>query len=588
MDAFDQLTLELFGDFRNRSEENWLFSQSTRSNSISSSASSTTMEAAKAERANKKRTFTRSLNRVKKELEKGKVDKFRMQSAMESMIQAHRNLVEAGEKVFQLLPSGDSPEDKAELKEEEDYMEAEDDKFHEVQTAVAERLKPADTGAPAPQVCAYELAKRRLKVQLKIAKDATKGPIITEMEEVRDGLKRVFQRVEVAYDQKAATLRLDSKESKELEVGYQELHSEYHQQLLEIVKLVKTKEESSLPPGVRFPTVKLAEFDGQYIKFRQWWDQFESSVHNNDRIPTNAKLLMLLNHLKGEARRSVEHYPAEDSSYEPMRAAIKERFGQNAIILQEVVQAMISHTAKGFSPADCRDTLDGMIGHLQTLRAIGAQVDEGPSAGTYIAVILPKLRQEYRRVWYKYVHDRRTEDKVKIKAKASADGAGGGATTDKSEFPTLAEFLSVMNREIDADRKASTAPARTERREDKKQAATALVTQGQDRSELQKKDYPKQKKPGQNKTSSERPAKQRACGLCKVLATASNGHAGEKCPEVKRLSPKERYQRVKETNGCVKCLNELHRSEECPRQGQLCQVNGCQGVHHPLVHFSNQ
>ena len=143
-----------------------------------------------------------------------------------------------------------------------------------------------------------------------------------------------------------------------------------------------------------------------------------------------------------------------------------------------------------------------------------------------------------------------------------------------------------MNREIDADRKSWTAPARAERREEKRATATALVTQGQDGHKTR--DKPKQKKTGQGKANGGVAAKPKGCGICGLLASAKNGHQGEKCPEIKSLTPRERYDKVRESGGCVKCLNEIHRSEDCPRQGRMCQTDGCQGAHHPLVHFTRQ
>ena len=323
---------------------------------------------------------------------------------------------------------------------------------------------------------------------------------------------------------------------------------------------------------VRYPVVKIDDFDGTFAKFRQWSDYFDQTVHKNDRIPVVMKFNMLRQSLKGEAKKCIEHFTFAADSYEPARSALKRRFGQDAMILGDVVSTMTAYTPKGFSASECRETLDAMQGHLQTLRTVGAEVDTGTSAGTYIAVILPKLKHDYRKTWHKHVQEKYPNG-----------------------FPPLTEFFSVIGREIDADRKASTSTAKgsteRERHKDRPYKATALATQkpagGKKGSRPQGVKKTSRKPERTKSTEPQEPKKglpPPGCGICGTLASSQNRHDAADCPEGRRLSPKERGDRVRAARACFSCLNQGHMVSTCPRRLERCDIGGCTGRHHPLIH----
>uniref|UniRef100_A0A5S6QQ15 DUF1758 domain-containing protein n=1 Tax=Trichuris muris TaxID=70415 RepID=A0A5S6QQ15_TRIMR len=66
-------------------------------------------------------------------------------------------------------------------------------------------------------------------------------------------------------------------------------------------------------------------------------------------------------------------------------------------------------------------------------------------------------------------------------------------------------------------------------------------------------------------------------------AACSGNHSLSDCVDFKKLGIDHRWQLVKKRKLCFSCLQGKHPSREC-RQSKLCGVNGCDSIHHPLLH----
>ena len=419
MEAADRLVREVLGgpDTSSESSSASDYEMAPTTTGAGSPSMAGTIDEFRKERAGKKSTFTRRITQANKALEKRPVDLEEIRKVLRDVEKAHEALTAAHEKVCSLLPAnlGDEDQESKILhKTEEEYIEPVDDEFNSITKTLEEQVKLllAPTGTPK-RVSLMNICTLRLQSRLKTAENTLKeaNPASSDLEEVRENLKKAHSAFEDAFSEYVVTLEENSQEYMEAARSMRHLDADFQECMRATGKMLRDKTNAS--SAVRFQPVKIAEFDGQYVKFRQWWDQFTATIHRNEQLPVNTKLTMLLNSLRGEAKKAVEHFRFEDSSYEPVRQALQARFGQDTIILQEVVMAMINLQPKGSGAAECRETLETMTGHLQTLRAVGAQVDEGPSAGTFIAIILPKLRHDHRKVWYKYVHDRQQDRKDK-------------------------------------------------------------------------------------------------------------------------------------------------------------------------------
>ena len=81
-----------------------------------------------------------------------------------------------------------------------------------------------------------------------------------------------------------------------------------------IVQMVKVQEETikslqSKPAvGVKLPELSLPKFNGDPLKWTEFWDLYKATIHENVRISNVQKLAYLRNQLEGTALETVEGY----------------------------------------------------------------------------------------------------------------------------------------------------------------------------------------------------------------------------------------------------------------------------------------
>ncbi|KRY08441.1 hypothetical protein T12_14619 [Trichinella patagoniensis] len=78
--------------------------------------------------------------------------------------------------------------------------------------------------------------------------------------------------------------------------------------------------------NVRLPVCALPNFDGDVTKFREFWNQFESSVQQQRDLADAVKLVYLRNCLTGDALRAITGLRAANADYQAAIRRFKERF----------------------------------------------------------------------------------------------------------------------------------------------------------------------------------------------------------------------------------------------------------------------
>ncbi|KRZ49357.1 hypothetical protein T02_12201 [Trichinella nativa] len=78
--------------------------------------------------------------------------------------------------------------------------------------------------------------------------------------------------------------------------------------------------------NVRLPRCALPKFDGDVTKFREFWNRFESSVHQQRDLADAVKLVYLRNCLTGDALGAIAGLSAANADYQVAVRGLKERF----------------------------------------------------------------------------------------------------------------------------------------------------------------------------------------------------------------------------------------------------------------------
>ncbi|VDK53065.1 unnamed protein product [Anisakis simplex] len=87
--------------------------------------------------------------------------------------------------------------------------------------------------------------------------------------------------------------------------------------------------------NIKLPKLELPMFSGNILKWPEFWSAFEAAV-DRQPIPDINKLNYLLSSLKGFAHEVVEGYAVTSSNYRVVVSVLKERFGNERIIIKSL------------------------------------------------------------------------------------------------------------------------------------------------------------------------------------------------------------------------------------------------------------
>ena len=93
--------------------------------------------------------------------------------------------------------------------------------------------------------------------------------------------------------------------------------------------------ETSAHGSVKLPKLEIPHFDGNILKFRDFWDAFEVCVDSNRRLAAVEKFTYLKSKLQGDALKAVDGLSLNNGNYTVAVRILKERFGDE----QDVISA---------------------------------------------------------------------------------------------------------------------------------------------------------------------------------------------------------------------------------------------------------
>ena len=119
----------------------------------------------------------------------------------------------------------------------------------------------------------------------------------------------------------------------------------------------------------RLPKVELDPFDGDPLKFKSFWDMFESLVDKDGGLDDVTKFSHLKSKLKGKARLSVEGLHLTKENYENAKELLIERFGDSQVIIRANMDALLAiEPISSNLVTDLRDLYDIMEVHTRNLQ----------------------------------------------------------------------------------------------------------------------------------------------------------------------------------------------------------------------------
>ena len=139
--------------------------------------------------------------------------------------------------------------------------------------------------------------------------------------------------------------------------------------------------------SVKLPKLRITSYNGDKQNYKEFWDQFECTVHKKTKLFNVEKFTYLKGKLHGTAQSAISGLTLTTKNYEIAVGTLKERFG-------DIQTAVNAHNVKliNLSPASNRTTdlrviYDKIEQNKRSLEAIGQNVNQD----VFISIITSKL-----------------------------------------------------------------------------------------------------------------------------------------------------------------------------------------------------
>lgn len=192
------------------------------------------------------------------------------------------------------------------------------------------------------------------------------------------------------------------------------LSSELMKAVIDIDELIEnfsTRENSGTVPGTapivhvqattktvraKLPKLEVRKFSGHMQDWQEFWESFESAVHNNEELSVIDKFSYLKGLLSDQAMTTIAGFSLTTANYEAAIDLLKNRFGRKSAIQRAHINELLK-IQPVFGEKDTvrlRKMYDTCETHYRGLKALG--VDELSYSTIVVPSIMEKLPEQFR------------------------------------------------------------------------------------------------------------------------------------------------------------------------------------------------
>lgn len=289
------------------------------------------------------------------------------------------------------------------------------------------------------------------------------------------------------------------------------------------------------PNPVPLPHIKLPTFDGNIVNWETFYDLFNATVHSNKNIGDAQKMAILKGHLTGTAAALIQSYKITEANYPICLQVLKDQYENKKEIQYSLIDRLL--TLPDIKPGDSASIIKLVTETRNITNELKSQgIDLNSWNVLVVRLLMKHCDTNTLETWL-------LQDKEK----------------EIASFESFLSFLLIRAKSITTTSLTKTKPTNVSSSKPKTKTVKenrCLTTNISTEDKTKSLELP--------------------CFIC------NNNHQLIKCDTFLKLSPKERYEKIKASKRCIQCFGSSHSVSTCKR----FKCKTCNQPHHTLLHFS--
>ena len=116
------------------------------------------------------------------------------------------------------------------------------------------------------------------------------------------------------------------------------------------------------------PKPELKKFKGDTLKWQEFWDSSEATIHKDPTMLTINKFNYLRTQLEDGALKTIERLELTNANYETAITLLRDRYGKKQMVLDAHYTPLIDLAKASDSTSSLRATYDAVEKHLRSLQ----------------------------------------------------------------------------------------------------------------------------------------------------------------------------------------------------------------------------
>ncbi|GFV86330.1 uncharacterized protein TNCV_1468931 [Trichonephila clavipes] len=127
--------------------------------------------------------------------------------------------------------------------------------------------------------------------------------------------------------------------------------------------------------NINLPKLHINKYSGNYSEWLDFYNLFESSIHNNNRLSKVDKFNYLKSYLCGNALACINGFPISDDNYDRALDLLKDRFGNKNMLINAHLSNLLNLTPVRNSTdiVGLRNLYDRAETQIRSLESLGVK-----------------------------------------------------------------------------------------------------------------------------------------------------------------------------------------------------------------------